>query len=149
MSNAYGIDLGTRNLKIYNKSTGEVTRIKNAIAIVEKDQMYAYGDDAYSMYEKAPESIEVSFPIVGGVIADFDNMQTMLFASREAEGRRHCHDRPHRHYRGGEEGVFRHVYEIENQIPQRDSLRETPGGCPRHGTGYYRTHRRHDRGYRG
>ena len=83
MSNAYGIDLGTRNLKIYNKSTGEVTRIKNAIAIVEKDQMYAYGDDAYSMYEKAPESIEVSFPIVGGVIADFDNMQTMLFTALE------------------------------------------------------------------
>ena len=83
MSNAYGIDLGTRNLKIYNKSTGEVTRIKNAIAIVEKDQMYAYGDDAYSMYEKAPESIEVSFPIVGGVIAAFGNMQTMLFSALE------------------------------------------------------------------
>ncbi|MCF0127608.1 MAG: rod shape-determining protein, partial [Pseudobutyrivibrio sp.] len=31
------------------------------------------------MYEKAPDHIEVSFPIVSGVIADFDNMQTMLF----------------------------------------------------------------------
>ena len=51
---------------------------KNTIAIVEGNQMYAYGDEAYSMYEKAPENIEVSFPIVGGVIADFDNMQTML-----------------------------------------------------------------------
>ena len=81
MSNAYGIDLGTHNLKIYSKATGTITNIKNTIAIVDKNQMYAYGDQAYSMYEKAPETIEVSFPIVGGVIADFDNMQTMLFAA--------------------------------------------------------------------
>jgi rod shape-determining protein MreB len=79
MSNAYGIDMGTRNLKIYNSNTDEVTNVKNTIAIVEKNEMYAYGDAAYSMYEKAPESIDVSFPIVSGVIADFDNMQTMLF----------------------------------------------------------------------
>ncbi len=78
MSNGYGIDMGTGNLKIYNQATGEITNEKNTIAIVDKDQMYAYGDEAYSMYEKAPESIAVSFPIVNGVIADFDNMQTML-----------------------------------------------------------------------
>ena len=85
MSNAYGIDMGTQNLKIYSKATGEVTNIKNTIAIMEKDQMYAYGDHAYSMYEKAPENISVSFPIVGGVIADFDNMQTMLFTVLEEQ----------------------------------------------------------------
>lgn len=79
MSNAYGIDMGTSNLKIFNKSSNEVTNVKNTIAVVEKNQMYAYGDNAYSMYEKAPEAIQVSFPIVSGVIADFDNMQTMLF----------------------------------------------------------------------
>lgn len=79
MSNSYGIDMGTNNLKIYSSSSREIINVKNTIAIVDKDQMYAYGDDAYSMYEKAPESIAVSFPIVSGVIADFDNMQTMLF----------------------------------------------------------------------
>ncbi len=79
MSNAYGIDMGTGNLKIFNKSSNTVTNVKNTIAIVEKNQMYAYGDRAYSMYEKAPDTIQVSFPIVSGVIADFDNMQTMLF----------------------------------------------------------------------
>ena len=78
MSNGYGIDMGTGNLKIFNQSTGKITNEKNTIAIVGKDQMYAYGDEAYSMFEKAPESIHVSFPIVNGVIADFDNMQTML-----------------------------------------------------------------------
>ena len=85
MSNAYGIDMGTSNLKIYNKSSDQVTNVKNTIAIVEKDEMYAYGDSAYSMYEKAPDSIQVSFPIVSGVIADFDNMQTMLFEVLDKE----------------------------------------------------------------
>lgn len=79
MSNAYGIDMGTNNLKIYNNNAKNIINVKNTIAVVENDKMYAYGDDAYSMYEKTPESIVVSFPIVSGVIADFDNMQTMLF----------------------------------------------------------------------
>ncbi len=78
MSNGFGIDMGTGNLKIFNQATGEIINEANTIAIVEKDQMYACGNEAYSMYEKAPESIQVSFPIVNGVIADFDNMQTML-----------------------------------------------------------------------
>ncbi len=78
MAGGYGIDMGTRNLKIFNKGSGEVVHEKNTIAIVGGNQMYAYGDEAFSMFEKAPETIDVSFPIVGGVIADFDNMQTML-----------------------------------------------------------------------
>ncbi|MBE5897439.1 MAG: rod shape-determining protein [Lachnospiraceae bacterium] len=83
LSNSYGIDMGTANLKIYNNNNDDVTSIKNTIAIVEKNEMYAYGDEAYAMYEKAPEMIQVSFPIVSGVIADFDNMQTMLFSALE------------------------------------------------------------------
>jgi rod shape-determining protein MreB len=78
MTNGYGIDMGTGNLKIYSRASDTVTNEKNTIAIVEGNQMYAYGDEAYEMYEKAPENIDVSFPIVGGVIADFDNLQTML-----------------------------------------------------------------------
>lgn len=78
MAGGYGIDLGTGNLKIIDRASGEITNEKNTIAIVDKDQMYAYGDEAYAMFEKAPESIQVSFPIHGGVIAEFDNMQTML-----------------------------------------------------------------------
>ena len=80
MQNGFGIDMGTGNLKIYDRSKGTVISEKNTIAIVGKNRMYAYGDEAYSMYEKAPETINVSFPIVNGVIADFDNMQTMLLS---------------------------------------------------------------------
>ena len=76
---SFGIDIGTQNLKIFSGSNSQITNIKNTIAIVNKNQMYSYGDSAYSMFEKAPDTIAVSFPIVSGVIADFDNMQTMLF----------------------------------------------------------------------
>lgn len=78
-NNVYGIDLGTSNIKVFCKATGKIINEKNTIAIVNKNQMYAYGDSAYAMYEKAPDRINVSFPIVNGVIADFNNMQTMMF----------------------------------------------------------------------
>ena len=77
-NNVFGIDLGTCNLKIFCKSTGSVINEKNTIAVVNKNQLYAFGDEAYAMYEKAPESIKVSFPVVSGVIADYNNMQTMI-----------------------------------------------------------------------
>lgn len=77
-TNVYGIDLGTCNLKIFCKATGKVINEKNTIAIVNKNQLYAFGDAAYAMYEKAPDTIQVSFPIINGVIADYNNMQTMV-----------------------------------------------------------------------
>ena len=77
-SNVYGIDLGTCNMKIYCKTSNKILNEKNTIALVKKDQIYAYGDAAYAMYEKAPETINVTFPVISGVIADFNNLQTML-----------------------------------------------------------------------
>ena len=104
MSNCYGIDMGTNNLKIFSNNSKSVLNVKNTIAIVDNDKMYAYGDEAYSMYEKTPESIQVSFPIVSGVIADFDNMQTMLFEVLENKVKAKLKGAdivvcPYRHYR--------------------------------------------------
>ena len=78
-SNVYGIDLGTNNLKVFCKASGKILNEKNTVAIVNKNQLYAYGDAAYAMYEKAPETIQVSFPVVGGVIAEYNFLQTMIF----------------------------------------------------------------------
>ena len=78
-NNIYGIDFGTCNFKVFSKSSGKVISEKNTIAIINKTQIYAYGDDAYAMYEKAPENINVTFPVINGVIADYANMQTMIF----------------------------------------------------------------------
>jgi rod shape-determining protein MreB len=78
-SNIYGIDLGTCNLKVFCKASGKILKEKNTIAIIGKNQIYAYGDRAYAMYEKAPESIRVTFPVVTGVIADFNFLQEFIY----------------------------------------------------------------------
>ena len=77
-NNVYGIDLGTCNMKIYCKSSNKILNEKNTIALKNKDEIYAYGNSAYAMYEKAPESIHVTFPVTTGVIADFNNLQSMI-----------------------------------------------------------------------
>ena len=41
MSNVYGIDLGTSNLKVFEKHSDQIVKEKNTIAIVNKNQMYA------------------------------------------------------------------------------------------------------------
>ncbi len=89
MANIYGVDLGTCNLKIFNKHTNKIIKEKNTISIINKNQLYAYGDNAYAMYEKAPESIQVSFPVSGGAIADYNNMQTMVQELLEKNSRGH------------------------------------------------------------
>ena len=81
--NIYGIDLGTCNFKVFCKATGKIMKEKNTVAIINKNQIYAYGDDAYAMYEKAPESIQVIFPVVSGVIADYNFLQTMIITFLE------------------------------------------------------------------
>ena len=61
--NAFGIDLGTNNIKIYNRADDEVFVEKNMIALTSKGQLFAYGDAAFDMYEKAPSNIHISFPL--------------------------------------------------------------------------------------
>ena len=84
-NNVYGIDLGTSNFKIYCKSNGKIMKEKNTIAVINKNEIYAYGDAAYAMYEKAPESINVVFPVVEGVIADYNFLQRMIFDFLESK----------------------------------------------------------------
>ncbi|MCH4034126.1 MAG: rod shape-determining protein [Lachnospiraceae bacterium] len=76
--NAFGIDLGTCNIKIFNNTTSRITTQKNMIAIQNRQTMIAYGDSAYEMFEKSPASIKVTSPIGGGVIADIQNMERLL-----------------------------------------------------------------------
>ena len=77
-NNIFGIDIGTSNLRIYNQADNSVFMEKNMIAIENKKTLLAYGDSAYDMYEKAPQSIIASFPVINGVIADINNMQTLI-----------------------------------------------------------------------
>ena len=77
-NNVFGIDLGTCNIKIYNKNDDGIMVEKNMIAIENKNTLFAYGNSAYEMYEKAPSNIHISYPLNNGVIADIKNMETLI-----------------------------------------------------------------------
>ncbi len=77
-NNVFGIDLGTNNIKIYNLASDSVLIEKNMIAIENKNTLFAYGDSAYEMYEKAPSNIHISYPLNNGVIADIQKMEILI-----------------------------------------------------------------------
>ncbi len=77
-NSAFGIDLGTSNIKIYNRADDDVFVEKNMIAIENKKTLFAYGNSAFEMYEKSPNNISISYPLSNGVIADIQNMETLI-----------------------------------------------------------------------
>lgn len=77
-NNAFGIDLGTNNIKIYSRSDDGILIEKNMIAIENKNVLFAYGNSAFEMHEKAPGNIHISYPLSYGVIADIKNMETLV-----------------------------------------------------------------------
>ena len=60
-NNSFGIDLGTSNIKIYSRNDDTVTIEKNMIAIENKNTLFAYGNSAFEMHEKAPGNIHISY----------------------------------------------------------------------------------------
>ena len=76
--NTYGLDLGSYEIKVYDKKKDTIWKEKNVIAIRDKKEIFAVGDEAYEMNEKAPENIEVIFPMKEGVISRFNVLQFLL-----------------------------------------------------------------------
>ena len=76
--NVYGLDLGTYEIKVYDKKNNSLWKEKNAIAIANEKEIFSVGDDAYTMFEKSPFHIEIQFPMKEGVISHFYNMQYLL-----------------------------------------------------------------------
>lgn len=76
--NAFGIDLGTSNIRIYNRANDDVFVEKNMIAIANKKHLFAYGNSAFEMYEKTPDNINITYPLSNGVIADIQNMEMLV-----------------------------------------------------------------------
>lgn len=85
--NAVGLDIGTAQFKM---SIGErILNEHNCIALQGRE-IVAFGDEAYDMYEKAPANIKITFPVKTGVIADIEEMHTLLknFYLKMGGGRR-------------------------------------------------------------
>lgn len=78
MSARYGLDIGTMNVRLSAAGEGRVLSQKNVITIRDRKNIIGYGDDAWEMFEKAPENVEVIFPVVSGVVSDIDKMQLIL-----------------------------------------------------------------------
>ena len=74
----YGLDLGTYEIKVFDKRNDRIWREKDAIAMKNKKYIFAVGNEAYDIFEKAPTDIRVVFPMKNGVIAHFDVMQYLL-----------------------------------------------------------------------
>lgn len=76
--NIYGLDLGTYEIKVYDKKSDYVWKEKNAVAIKNEKEIFSVGDSAYDMYERAPFNVEIVFPMKEGVISRFYDMQYLL-----------------------------------------------------------------------
>ena len=73
-----GIDLGTDTIKIKDKSGKHFLYSKNLVAQKKNGPVLAIGDDAYEIYEKNPENVDVIWPMSGGVIANLTEMEIVL-----------------------------------------------------------------------
>lgn len=76
--NVYGLDLGTSKIKVYDNKKNLIWQERNVIAIADEKKIFSVGDEAYEMFEKTPENIEIVFPMREGVISHFYGMQYLL-----------------------------------------------------------------------
>src|SRR3989339_860858 len=74
-----GIDLGTNNTLVYVKDKGIVISEPSVVAInTRTNQILSIGEDAKKMVGKTPGHIQITKPLVGGVISDFEVTEKML-----------------------------------------------------------------------
>ena len=69
--NVYGLDLGTYEIKVFDKKKDKLWKAKNVIAMQDKKYIFSVGDEAFAMYEKAPANIQVVFPMKNGMDRQF------------------------------------------------------------------------------
>ncbi|MBC1435526.1 rod shape-determining protein [Listeria rocourtiae] len=68
-----GIDLGTANILVYNKSNGIILNEPSVVAMdIHTKSVLAIGQEAKDMIGKTPTNIIAVRPLKDGVIADFD-----------------------------------------------------------------------------
>ena len=74
-----GIDLGTTKTLVYARGKGIVINESSVVAINTKtDSILSVGEEAKKMLGKTPPYIQVSQPLVNGIISDFEVAEKML-----------------------------------------------------------------------
>ena len=73
------IDLGTSNTLIYVKEKGIVVNESSIVALnIRTEQILAVGEEAQKMVGKTPPHINISKPLIDGIISDFEVTEKML-----------------------------------------------------------------------
>lgn len=75
-----GIDLGTIYIRVAEGGQIVLEEPTVAAIVVEEQKMVEWGKAAQDMYGRVPESIEVTRPLINGVIADYEVTAYMLEA---------------------------------------------------------------------
>jgi rod shape-determining protein MreB len=75
-----GIDLGTLFIRVAEGDSIVLEEPTVAAIVVDEQKMVAWGQEAQDMYGRVPESMEVTRPMVNGVIADYEVTEYMLEA---------------------------------------------------------------------
>ncbi len=93
----FGIDFGTNVIKVYKKGEGIILLERTAVSTVGKGKAkraIAIGEKSFEMFEKAPPSIDVCFPIHRGVVSHLDDMvQLWNYMGQKISGKKkisHC-----------------------------------------------------------
>ncbi len=84
----YGIDLGSHMIKIYSRKSNEIVKERNMIAVRNENHVLAVGDEAYEMYEKSPENVEVTSTMSNGKIANISYLEIVLYSLLQKTGNR-------------------------------------------------------------
>ena len=73
------IDIGTNSIKAFVQGRGVIFSQACAVSYDNSTgKIIAIGNSAAEMLEKSPDTIEVKYPISGGVISDYSAMNTIL-----------------------------------------------------------------------
>jgi rod shape-determining protein MreB len=85
----YGIDLGTSNTVIFEQGKGIVLNEPSVVAYDQnKGELLAVGAEAQAMIGRAPAHVDITYPLMNGVIANFDMTSRMLqYFIKKIQGR--------------------------------------------------------------
>ncbi len=72
------LDLGTDTIKIRDKGGKKFLYSRDVIALRQNGSVLAYGDAAFDVCEKQPQSVRVVWPMSNGVIANLTEMELLL-----------------------------------------------------------------------
>lgn len=79
LSRDLGIDLGTSNLRVFQRGRGIVVREPSVVAYAKGTPIpRAFGTEAARLIGRAPDTLEIAHPIQGGAIASYSAAQALL-----------------------------------------------------------------------